>query len=142
MKKSITSLAIGLLTITLSACGGAESQPAPETTTAPETATAPEETAAPETTAVSEVVTIPKPTEEQAQALRASFAEINPLLDHDGVVDDARNTCQSMLGGIEEANLIRATTMRFTAPGLSDVSEAEAVRIVEVIRANGFCIEG
>lgn len=122
--KKLSVGALVLFVLTLSACGSSEPVSRP-TSDQP----------------VAELSTIPTMTDEQATDLRSSMGEINPALDHDGVVDDARNTCQGILDETDESILLRNTTLRFTAPELPEVSEEEATQILDVVRENGFCVQ-
>jgi hypothetical protein len=89
--------------------------------------------------AVAAVSQIPKPDAAQAASLRSELAKINPLLDNDKAVDNARNQCSSILGDAPADRLIASAKARFTGGQVKSVSDAEAQKINAVIKANGFC---
>jgi hypothetical protein len=97
------------------------------------------ETPAPASTTATATSSIPKPDAAQTASLRAELAKINPLLDNEKTVDNARNQCTSILGGAPDDKLIAAAKTRFTGGQVKAVSDQEAQRIIDVINANGFC---
>lgn len=122
MKKIVATISLAALAILLAAgCSGTPNAEAPASTTA---ATA---------------SSIPKPDAPQTASLRAELAKINPLLDNEKSVDNARNQCTSILGGGPYDKLINAAKTRFTSGRVKAVSDQEAQRIIDVIKANGFC---
>ena len=129
MKKIFAAVLLSTLTAVLVA--GCAGSPKTETPTA--------STAAASSAAAAPVSQIPKPDAAQAASLRAEFAKINPLLDNDKAVDNSRNQCTSIRGGVSADKLITAAKARFAGGQVKSVSDAEAQRIIDVIKANGFC---
>lgn len=124
MKKIVTTVSLAALAILLVA--GCSSTPKAE---AP----------APASTTAAAASSIPKPDAGQTASLRAELAKINPLLDNENSVDNARNQCTSILGGAPDEKLVTAAKTRFTCGQVKAVSAEEAQRIIDVINANGFC---
>lgn len=94
---------------------------------------------APASTMAAPVSSIPKPDAAQTASLRAELAKINPLLDNDKSVDNARNQCTSLLENSTPDKLIAAAKTRFTGGQVKVVTDDEAQRIIDIIKANGFC---
>jgi hypothetical protein len=129
MKKIFGAVSLSTLTVVLVAgCAGSPKAETPATS-APAVSTA----------AAAPVSQIPKPDAAQAASLRAELAKINPLLDNDKAVDNARNQCTSILGGSPADKLVTAAKARFTGGQVKSVSDAEAQQLIDVIKANGFC---
>lgn len=129
MKKIFAAVSLSTMTAVLVA--GCAGSPKAETPAA--------STAAASPAAAAPVSQIPKPDAAQAASLRAELAKINPLLDNDKAVDNSRNQCTSILGGVSADKLITAAKARFTGGHVQSVSDAEALQIIDVIKVNGFC---
>ena len=133
MKKIIAAASLSALTVMLIAgCAGSPKTEVPA-------ATSPAAPPAVSTAAAAPVSQIPKPDAAQAASLRTELAKINPLLDNTKTVDNARNQCTSILGGVATDKLITAARTRFTSGQVKSVSDTEAQQIIDVIKANGFC---
>ncbi|PVZ52588.1 hypothetical protein [Arthrobacter sp. H-02-3] len=129
MKKIIAAASLTALTALLvTGCAGSPKAETPAALTAAASAAA-----------VAPVSQIPRPDAAQAASLRADLAKINPLLDNGKAVDNARNQCTSILGGVAADKLITVAKARFTGGKVKSVSDTEAQQIIDVIKANGFC---
>lgn len=120
MNRRLT-LALVAPALLLAACGG-EDEPAPKA----------------ETQAT--VKAIPSPSPDEAQAFMPELEKIIPgvSVDRGKAIDAARGTCDSILGGAQ--NLEQATATRFTVGlDVDQVSEAQAQRIVELVRGQAWC---
>lgn len=133
MKKFATTIVLGTLSVVLMA-GCAASPAAGEARTAVEGQT-PSTVAA--TTAAA--VEVPKPTAAQESRLKTEFAKINPAFNAQMAVSAAQRQCAGILEGWPEAKQLATTKMAFPTKGSKPVTEAEAKRIIKVIKANGFC---
>lgn len=121
MKKIFAAVSLSILTAVLVA--GCAGSPKAETPAA--------STAAPSSAAAAPVSQFPKPDADQAASLRAELAKINPLLDNDNAVDNARNQCTSILGGVSADKLVTAAKTRFAGGQVKAVYDAEAQQIID-----------
>lgn len=80
---------------------------------------------------------IPKPDEQQTDALLAGLRRIDPGLDHERSIDRARNACWSLLQGGSRAQVVKSTQARFD--GSVRVTRADAEAILKLIEAGGWC---
>jgi hypothetical protein len=85
-------------------------------------------------------VPMAKPTEAQKAALMAELAKIDPKLEGARALVDARLSCRSILKGDPEEVQIETTRQRFST-GSGTITEAEAKQIIEIVKANGFCVK-
>lgn len=121
MKKILSAAALTMLSaLLLSGCAGT-----------PAAAPAPTATAA----------RMPAPDPAQRASLMTEFKKIDPALGTLQSIEDARAECRLILRGAPEGAQL-ATARRIlrdakTAPGAP--SDAAAKKIIEVIKANGFC---
>lgn len=138
MKNFAVPVLLSALLLTMTACGGGETEavaaPSSEAVVTP----TPTEPSVGEL-AASAGTSIPQPTAEQEAALLAEIEKINPAFINEKTVDNARNQCTSILGESPQENLVRAVKTRFEGQGVESVSDAEAEQLLEVIRTNGFC---
>jgi hypothetical protein len=80
---------------------------------------------------------VPSPDADETAQLLAALAEIDPALDHKRSVGRARNTCQAILAGEEDAKVLAATQQRFN--GTANISTADARKIMELVEGSGWC---
>lgn len=135
-----------LLVVPLVACSGkSEEQPQNELTLtkppASQSTCQPEadETAAEFTRRCKPSDAIPSPNTVQGQDLVDKLNSIAPGLDTEPeeTVENARNTCDSILGGSQ--TLVSDTQTRFQGDGVDTVSEDQAQQIVDAVRAEDWC---
>lgn len=124
MKTLLPSLT-AVTVLLLAGCGTSADEPAAK----PEA----KETSAPATSL------IPKPTETQAADLVETLNDIAPGLadEPEDTVDNARNTCTSILSGAN--NLVEATKTRFVGDGVETLTNAQAKAIVKAVKAEVWC---
>jgi len=82
---------------------------------------------------------IPKPDAQQEVVLLEALEKINPKLNNEKAIDNARNQCVSILDEVAPEKLISGTQARFEGKGVKSVSESEAEQILAAINTNGFC---
>lgn len=82
-----------------------------------------------------------KPTEEQRAALMTDLAKVNPQLEGPRALVGASLTCRSILKGEPEEAQIMMTRDRFSRSSDQPITEPDAKRIIEIIKANGFCVK-
>lgn len=80
------------------------------------------------------------PTEAQKTALLAELVKVNPQLEGPRAVAGAIRTCSSILRGESEEVQIMSVRDRFALSG-QPLTDPDAKRILEVIKANGFCVK-
>lgn len=85
------------------------------------------------------VTQIPRPDAAQATALVRQLDKIAPGLGSEPAdsVDNARNVCDSILGGAQ--NLVASTRTRFAGDGVDALSTAQAEGIVALVRSAAWC---
>jgi hypothetical protein len=88
--------------------------------------------------AVQPGVVVP-PSGDQRTALLTELVTVNPALSDDRAIFAATEVCRDILRGGAESGVIHEAQSRFISSRVLTVSEAEAGRIVEAIKANGFC---
>lgn len=82
---------------------------------------------------------IPKPDAKQEVQLIEALEKINPALNNEDAIDNARNQCTALLDGVAPDRLISGTQARFESAGVETVTERDAMKILEAIKNNGFC---
>lgn len=127
MKKFTTTIALGVLSVLLMA-GCAGSPAAAE-------AKASSKTGASKVAAAA----VPKPTAAQEASLKTELAKINPAINAQMAVSGAQQQCSGILEGWPEAKHLATTKMMFSTKKSKPIAEAEAKRIIKVIKTNGFC---
>ncbi len=82
---------------------------------------------------------IPSPNTVQSQDLLDKLNAIAPGLDTEPgqTVEDARNTCDSILGGSQ--TLVSDTQTRFKGDGVRSLTEDQAQEIVGAVKAEEWC---
>lgn len=71
----------------------------------------------------------------------ADLAKVNPQIEGTRAVVSASITCRSVLKGEREQVQVVTTQERFSRSAERPISEAEAMRIIEIIKTNGFCVK-
>lgn len=82
---------------------------------------------------------IPEPDQQQAQQLRDELAGISPGLDNGDSIDNARNTCSSLLSEIKTEDLIENTQIRFEGDGINSMSPKQAKQVIDLVRGSVWC---
>ncbi len=79
----------------------------------------------------------PKPNAAQEQAILTGLRAIDPAIvgTEAGAIDNARNTCSSILAGVPDATLLRNTKLRFDH---TDLTDDQAEQIIELVKTT-FC---
>jgi hypothetical protein len=81
-----------------------------------------------------------KPTEEQRVALMADLAKVNPQLEGPRTLVSVSLTCRSILKGESEEDQVVLTRDRISKSTDQPITDPDARRIIEIIKANGFCV--
>lgn len=84
-------------------------------------------------------LTVAKPTEAQQTALMADLAKVKPELAGPEAFIGARLACRSILAGDTEGLQVAKTRNRFSKAAGEAVSEADAKRVLKIVKTNGFC---
>lgn len=82
---------------------------------------------------------VPSPDTVQTQNLTAEILKINPILANEKAIDAAKDTCTSILGGTNDADLVKSLQDRFKTVDNPAVTEAEGLALLAAIKSNGFC---
>lgn len=85
------------------------------------------------------VATIPAPDDGEAAALLAALTKVEPGLGIEDSIDNARNTCTSILGGVAPGDLIKSTKTRFEGDGIDTLTVAQARQVIGLIRDSAWC---
>ena len=119
--KRVLLLSAAMPLLLFTACGGSEdsatAEPAPEPN----------------------VTTIPAPNDDQAADLLAKLGAVDPGLNTEDSIDNARNTCTSILGGVSDSDLIPATKTRFVGDGIETMTTPQARRVIQIIESTAWC---
>lgn len=81
---------------------------------------------------------IPSPDAEETGQLLDALALVDPALDHERSISRARDTCQQILAGGDEAKVLSSARQRFDG-GSASVSDADAAVIVQTIKDSDWC---
>lgn len=84
---------------------------------------------------------VPVPTSEQRASLVTELSKVNPGFSDNRVIVGARALCRGILDrspDAEQINLVRG----FFGTHAQSLSEADATKVVAVVKANGFCKKG
>lgn len=84
-------------------------------------------------------VSAPKPSDAQEQALVAELEKVKPELTGRQAIVGARAGCRAILAGGPDAAQVAEVRARFDKASDTSVSPAEAQKIIEIIKTNGFC---
>ncbi|KRE44559.1 hypothetical protein ASG92_12895 [Arthrobacter sp. Soil736] len=91
--------------------------------------------------AATPALSMAKPTEAQKTALMTDLAKVNPRIEGTRSFVSATLACRAILKGEPEEAQIMTVQDRFSRSADQPISEADARRIVEIIKANGFCVK-
>lgn len=80
----------------------------------------------------------PAPSAEQRAALLAELEKVNPDLARPSVVAGARAMCRGILEAHSEEGQLGAARYQLSRK-TPEISDEDVVRVVAVIKANGFC---
>lgn len=94
-------------------------------------------TPAPAATAVA----MAKPTEAQKTALMTDLAKMNPQFEGTRALISASLSCRSILKGEPEQVQVGTARDRFSRVAGQAITEADAKKVLEIIKANGFCVK-
>ena len=105
----------------------------PSTTTAPETT---------EVAPTASAATTPLPDTAQSKYLTDTILVAYPAIAErpDKIPDWARDVCQQILSGDDEAALLWYIPEKFSGGSRADPTATEAVAILEAVRSSGFCV--
>lgn len=89
--------------------------------------------------ASSSAPSVPKPSDAQEQALIAELEKVKPELTGSRAIVNARAGCRTILQGGPDAEQATEVRARFGKASDTALSLEEAQKIIEIIKANGFC---
>lgn len=85
--------------------------------------------------------TIPAPDPAQQASLMNEFKKIDPALGSPRHLEDAQQECGPILHGATEAAQLSVARRIFDRSAPGSMSNDAARRVVDVIKANGFCVK-
>lgn len=84
-------------------------------------------------------LTVAEPTEAQQMALMTDPSKVKPELVGPDLITGARLVCRSILAGDGEAVQVVKARDRFSKVAGKAISEADAKRVLAIVKSNGFC---
>lgn len=91
--------------------------------------------------AASPALSVGNPSEEHRAALMADLAKVNPQLEGSLAFVSASLTCRSILKGEPEEVQVGIALDRFSRVAGQAITEADAKKVLEIIKGNGFCVK-
>jgi hypothetical protein len=97
--------------------------------------------AVPPAPAATPALSMATPTEAQKAALMSDLAKVNPKFESTRSFVSAALICRAILKGEPEEVQIMTVQKRFSRSADQPITDADAKRIIEIIKANGFCVK-